>query len=97
MNMRFLSSHLEVQSGFEPIFQGSSLEELWSHSDLQTFKTKKDRDILTLELDSNTFFVKRYHGPGVGFLHYFLRGFRDRYGPEVHDGVTHTAKRAKHD
>ncbi|MGD8776770.1 MAG: lipopolysaccharide kinase InaA family protein [Syntrophobacterales bacterium] len=80
--MRFLSSHLEVQKGFEPIFQGSSLEELWSHPDLQTFKSKKDREILTLELDSNTFFVKRYHGPGVGFLHYVLRGFRDRYGPE---------------
>lgn len=76
------SSYLEVQSSYEQIFKGLSLEDLWSHPKLQLFKTKRTREILTLELDKNIFFVKRYFGPGVGVVKYILRGFRDKYGPE---------------
>ena len=76
------SSCLEVQSSYGQSFKELSLEELWSHPKLQPFKSKRNREILTLELGKNTFFVKRYHGPGVGLSKYVLRGFRDKYGPE---------------
>lgn len=82
MTMKLRSNYLRVQTPFESIFQGLSLEDLWSHPRLKLFKAKKDREIFTLELEGCTFFVKRYYGPGVGLAKYMLRGFRDRYGPE---------------
>jgi lipopolysaccharide core heptose(I) kinase len=82
MGMSARSSYLEVQSSYEQIFKGLSLDELWSHPKLQLFKTKRTREIFTLELDKNIFFVKRYYGPGGGLFKYVLRGFRDKYGPE---------------
>ena len=77
------SSYLEIQSSFEPLFKGFSLEELWSHPELRPFfKNKETRELLLLELDNKTFIVKRYYGPGAGLFRYVIRGFRDRYGPE---------------
>ena len=82
MVMLARSSHFQVQSSYAQIFKGLSLDELWSHPKLQLFKSKRTREILTLELDKNIFFVKRYYGPGSGVLKYLLRGFRDKHGPE---------------
>jgi heptose I phosphotransferase len=77
------SSYLEVQTSFEPLFKGFSLDELWSHPDLKPFfKNKATRELLFLELDNKIFIVKRYYGPGAGICRYVCRGFRDRYGPE---------------
>ena len=91
MNLR--SSYLEIRSSFEPVFKGFSLEDLWSHPDLQPFfKNKEEREILILTLDSTVFFVKRYHGPGVGLFGYLLRGFRDRSGPENEWDKAHLLK-----
>ncbi len=82
MTTGFRSNYFEIKTSYEPIFQGFSLNDLWTHPRLKPFKAKKDREILTLELEGNTFFVKRYSGPGVGIFKYILRGFRDKYGPE---------------
>ncbi|MGD8915847.1 MAG: lipopolysaccharide kinase InaA family protein [Syntrophobacterales bacterium] len=82
MAMLTRSSYFQVQSAYEQIFRGLSLEELWCHPKLQLFKSKRTREILTLELDKNIFFVKRFYGPGDGLFKYFVRGFRDKYGPE---------------
>lgn len=82
MAVRFRSNYLRVQISFESVFQDLSWEDLWAHPELKPFKAKKDREILTLELGGEVFFVKRYFGPGVGVVKYILRGFRDKYGPE---------------
>lgn len=77
------TSYLEVQSSFKSVFKGCSLEDLWYHPELKPFfKNKEKRELLLLELDNNTFVVKRYYGPGTGLFRYVFRGFRDKYGPE---------------
>jgi heptose I phosphotransferase len=77
------TSYLEVQSSFKSVFKGCSLEDLWYHPELKPFfKNKEKRELFLLELDNNTFVVKRYYGPGTGLIRYVFRGFRDKYGPE---------------
>ena len=93
MARKLRSNYLEIRSSFEPVFKEFSLEDLWSHPDLKPFfKNKEEREILILSLDSTVFFVKRYHGPGVGLFSYLLRGFRDRCGPENEWNKAHLLK-----